>query len=351
MYKYHDIRPFESDFNRLQDFVTRNAGIMFSVSEKIHGANFQFKITGGDVTVFSREQEITDLDSFYNSGDYVRGIIPKIINLEKIVRIKYGDVLTENTVVLVYGELAGRQPNGKNIQSGIEYGEMCFYAFDIVLVDDNGEGEVSKRYLTDIAKNIICQLANVEHAPPLGMYTFEQLVNTGVPVFQSTIAGPDAGVVDEVSEIRNLAEGVIVKACYGVHDVWSLNKLVYPNGRRVIAKWKTPKWSEKKNRPPRVIKQMSEGDSVIFNEILEYLHENRLANVLSKRPTSDLKPNDFGPILGEFVQDAVKDYCLDKGVTALSEIDIDDRKLLMRSVGGEATSIIRPVWLGLIDND
>lgn len=348
MYKYQEIRPYESDFNRLQDFVLRNPKTMFSVREKIHGANFQVLVDSyGNIQYFSREQEIPELKNFYGCDVVVDRIASKISDLVSIMEIKYRDLINNKTSILVFGELAGNQSSGKRIQTGIEYGESDFYVFDIVIADETDPENVVKYYLSDIATNILCSIAGLEVAPILGAYTLEKINEIGVPCFQSQIVEGDVGVVDEESGIRNLAEGVIIKA-YDPRDIWNPKALRYNNGRRVIAKWKAKRWSEKKNRAPKVIKKMSEKDQDLFNSMIEYLHENRVAGVMSKLADQVFTPNDYGRILGLFTSDALKDYLLDVGVTSLSELDIDDRNLLMRSFNSEATDVLRPVWISTI---
>lgn len=239
------------------------------VTEKIHGANFSFWCDGTEVKVASRTQFVDG--TFFNC----QAVINKYS--ENIMRLFHG--ANQGSVLVVYGELFGG-----NIQKEVEYGEKDFKAFDVVW-----DGTP----INKLGAEEDCEAHGIGFVPILRLGSFAECLALG-NTFQSTLT--PSGYEDE-----NTSEGLVIEP---VVPSW-LN-----NGTRIYFKNKTESFSEKKRQPKeRQVFELSEEESDLMNEILEYNTSSRVLNVLSK--VGEITNKDFGKVLGLTTQDLLEDFAKD----------------------------------------
>lgn len=243
-------------------------GGLWIATEKLHGANFSFWCDGTEVKVASRTQFVDG--TFYNCqsviNQYSQGVLETFHTF-----CKEGDIL------VIYGELFGG-----NIQKEVEYGDKDFKGFDVTV---NGTPiEKTKAF------NFI-RWAGVSTVPVVHVGTFSEclaLSNT----FKSTLT-------PEGYEGDNKSEGLVIEP---VEPNW------FNNGSRIYFKNKTESFSERQAKPKQVF-ELSEDESNLLNEILEYNTPQRVSNVISK--IGQVTNKDFGKILGLTTQDLLEEYTKD----------------------------------------
>lgn len=236
------------------------------VTEKIHGANFSFWCDGEEVKVASRTQFVDG--TFYNCQSVINKYTPKILAAYKDCVVEQGQTF------VIYGELFGG-----NIQKEVEYGEKDFHAFDVVV-----DGRVlDKGWAIDLTKAI-----GIPFVPILRFGTFGECLEYG-NTFKSTLT-PE-GYLEE-----NKSEGLVIEP---VEPNW------FNNGSRIYFKNKTESFSECQAKPKQVF-ELSDEESELLNEMLEYNTPQRVSNVISK--IGAVTNKDFGKILGLTTQDLLEEY-------------------------------------------
>lgn len=278
--------------------------------EKVHGSNFSFIAEnhykeGVSVTPAKRSSTIgknaAGRYEFYNCHDVVEMYKGAVVELSEFFE----------SSLQIYGELYG-----EGVQKEIDYGPKDFVAFDIMLHDG--------KFLPHETVEIACSRVGIPVVPEIARGTLDEMLNVERE-FNSVIASGDSQV----------AEGLVIKPL--TQDVY-LN-----NGSRAIIKNKSQKFSEKKNKAHKKPFKLPDNVTPIFEHFVTYLNANRLNNVLSK--VGCVSQKDFGKVTGMLVQDAKEEFERDE-----YEIDKDDWELMAKSVGREASTVIRADWLNILDN-
>ena len=268
-------------------------------TEKLHGANFSFWCDGTEVKVASRTQFVDG--TFFNCQAVINEYSPKVLEL-------FHNIPNNPKVITIYGELFGG-----NIQKEVEYGEKDFRAFDLVV-----DGEVVDKVKAQV---VLETVANIPFAPVVHIGTFTNclaLSNT----FKSALTP-----VSYLEE--NTSEGLVIEP---VIPTW------FNNGSRVYFKNKTESFSERQAKPKQVF-ELSEEESNLLNEMLEFNTPQRVSNVISKIGVVTNK--DFGKILGLTTQDILEDFT--KETERDPKVEAQDNwkqflKLLQNEVGKEVRS-------------
>lgn len=273
-------------------------GGLWIATEKLHGANFSFWCDGTEVKVASRSQFVDG--TFYNCqaviNEYSQGVL-------ETFRTFYN----EGDILVIYGELFGG-----NIQKEVEYGEKDFKGFDVTV---NGTP------LEKLQAFNIIRWAGISTVPVIGTGTFSEclaLSNT----FESVLT-------PEGYEGENRSEGLVIEP---VEPNW------FNNGSRIYFKNKTESFSERQAKPKQVF-ELSEDESSLLNEMLEYNTPQRVSNVISK--IGQVTNKDFGKILGLTTQDLLEEYTKDteKDPKQIAEDNWKQfLKLLQSEVGKEVRS-------------
>lgn len=299
--------------------------VRVTAREKIHGANFAFWFDGIEHKQSSRNDFIEDagLDNFYDCRDVVMKYRPCMVEL--FAFLKFSMPIQS---IAVFGELAGDMKSGKSIQKGIKYGPMDFYVFDIRVTYTDGRID----YLSE----------PIEHEYLHFGFKTAPIVYIGFGVREEEILSLDNSFQSMILEIDepNIAEGFVIKFDYtGLTN----GPIRFNNGKRLIIKSKNEKWSEKgaKKSAPRVV-TLSERDRALYEEVSQYLTENRVQNVLSKIGEPSWK--DFAKVSGLVVADALKDFEQD-GFT----FEPDNDKLTKKYIAGTAADVVRDLFKAIIE--
>lgn len=274
--------------------------------EKVHGANFSFVVGDGGVIPAKRSGPV-ELNEHGNYDFY--GCHP-IVEKYRDRAVMVSEVVGKS--VQIFGELYG-----EGVQKGVDYGPKDFVAFDIMTEDG-----------TYLAWPIVCYLCDsvgIPKAPVLGTGTLTEMLEIS-PEFFSAISPRD----------DQKAEGVVIKP-------WQKD-VRFGNGSRPIIKNKSQAFSEKKEKVAKKPYVMPENLVEIYQDFCQYITENRLRNVLSK--VGEVSQKDFGKVSGAFVKDAKDEFERDE-----YEINKDDWKGISKSVGKEASNLIRKHWLNILDNN
>lgn len=205
---YHKI-PYKLSQNPPQ-------GLLYVVTEKVHGANFSV-ITNGVEVKFSKRSRILDLEEpFFQFQRLSRELTKDALELFSLSPRK-GDLL------VVYGELCGGQyPHSsvpvvaglKPVQSGIYYApDLKFVVFDIAMLNS----EAVPSWFSFDEMRSYGKRCNFDVVEPLHIGTKKTAFSFS-PRFQSSISR-QFGLPQIPS---NLAEGVVVKPIDGTRFIVKL---------------------------------------------------------------------------------------------------------------------------------
>lgn len=277
------------------------------VTEKIHGANFSFWCDGTEVKVASRTQFVDG--TFYNCqaviNRYCEGVLQTFHTFYK-----------EGDILVIHGELFGG-----NIQKEVHYGEKDFRAFDVSI---NGAP------LHKVKAFSIIRWAGIQTAPVLHVGTLKECLEMD-NTFQSTLT-------PEGYEGGNISEGLVIEP---VEPSW------FANGSRVYFKNKTESFSEKNRQPKeKQVFELSDQESDLMNELLNYNTEQRVSNVISK--IGQITNKDFGKILGLTVQDMLEDFTKDTERDAKVEAE-DNWKQFHKLLSAEVGKVVRKLFVTHIE--
>jgi len=249
----------------------------WAVTEKVHGANFSFVYSNGEIKYAKRTGFIKPDENFYNYQVILPENLPKINNVVEQVK----KLCPEHKMIIVYGELFGGsypefQSKYKPIQRGIYYSpELHFYAFDIYVVEEK------LKYYLDFEKSLdIFKSSGILYAEPMAIFddlnsaiNYPVGFNTGLP---KKFGLPELKI--------NKTEGIVVKSMTD----------------RYIVKVKIPEFSE----------IAYTDNSVTTNDIYKiaetHITNNRYDNVVSK-----VGEEDKSLIYTMFVEDIMSELCID----------------------------------------
>lgn len=265
------------------------------VVEKVHGANFSIWISNNEIKFAKRSGFITD--NFYN----YQNIAEKLKTCIRKLNI-------DN--VAVFGELCGGyyphsdvtvNPNAKRIQREVHYSPNTeFIAFDIYY---------DKKFLPFQEKQKLLQNAEFTTLNPLFSGTLEECLNFDIK-FDSTIPL----LLNLPSISPNTAEGVVI-----IPENFHRTK----RGSRVIIKKKNIGFME---APVNKIKKDFTEINNVIQDILTYVNQNRINNMISKEGIEISKNKLYGLVCKDVFQDYYKDN------PDVREIINPHRKLVTRNI-------------------
>ncbi|MGI6290865.1 MAG: RNA ligase, Rnl2 family [Bacteroidales bacterium] len=270
----------------------------YVVQEKVHGANLSFITNGKDIISAKRTELITDDENFYNSKYVQQNYESKVFQMYKLISEKYTDVKQ----ITIFGELFGGiypHPNVKKIstaiavQKGIYYSpDNEFYAFDI-LVNSN-------QYLDTDTINSLFESIGFLYAKTLFRGSLNECLE-----YPNNFSSKISKWLNLPDLQQNICEGVVIRP---------IQPNFLRNGSRVLIKNKNEKWMENNNFIDKNIlksffnqqETLSDDAQILCEEILKYITENRLENVISKIGT--ITPKDYGKLLGLYCKDTLEDF-------------------------------------------
>ena len=163
------------------------------VTEKIHGANVCFIVTGEDIACAKRKALLGEGDEFYGFRQVRERLRERLLELGSIA----AGELPGTESVAIYGELFGGgyphpdvapEPDVQPIQTGVYYSPRIeFCAFDIA-VDFSAEAKRERLWLDFNVFSDMCERADLFSSVPLAIGSQADALNYRVG-FDSTIPG------------------------------------------------------------------------------------------------------------------------------------------------------------------
>jgi len=324
----------------------------WSVSEKVHGANFSIWYDG-EIMKAGKRSSFLDTrgtgENFYNYVKVLEDNRERIITLYNYIMSTKGDWDTTTLEIVVYGEIMGgnyphpditKNLTAKSVQSGIYYSpDNHFYVFDITV---NGE------YLhLNFANNLFDHLGFL-YAKELFHGTLSEALkfpNDGLsqiykefdlPELKAGMMGKNKNGEDNI----NIMEGVVLRP---------VQPVILKSGSRVIFKNKNNKWSEhnQTKKPKAPSEPLQRQAQLVYEDVSAYLSENRLHNVISK--FGEVKQKEFGKLLALFIRDTIMDYHKDGGIDDWNKLDKPDVKRINKLINKDGAFLIRENFVNIID--
>jgi len=278
------IRLFGDDINKT----------LWSVTEKIHGANFSFLVSPKDkIRYFTRNQEITGSD-FYNAMDTIEYIMEKLQSIQKLVD-KYG------YTVRLFGELYG-----SGIQKGVQYPSGRFYkVFNLMINDRMVTEAVMRAYMERVGlKDLV--------VPLLDLVSFEEALNYNIR-FNTTYHDKD----------HNFCEGIVIKPY--------TKTFVDGNGSFFYIKKKNEEFKEKqKTRKVKTETQYTDEVNKWRETFLSYIHNDRMESVFSKEGRIE-SFKDIGKYISEIHKDALDTFNKEESDWDADKYTKNERKYIFNS--------------------
>ena len=286
------------------------------VTEKVHGANFGFRVEDQEVTLQKRTSDLKLTDNFYNSDSEYKKHSDDIKNIADGYTENHNRQMRKNfpnenhrliKSVTFFGEIfGGRYPhddvkpviNQTKVQNGVWYSpENEFYLFDIMITFlDDSYVYVTFKEMEDIIKTYIDHEPSFLVSAPLFIGSFDEALKY-THEFNTTI--PVALGLPEIDD--NICEGTVVKP----YD----KQAFLGNGSRVILKNKNKVFAERTNtKPPKIHieEAITPEMQAEIDIVASFINTNRLRNVLSK--IGPVENKDFGKIMKDFTTDIKEDF-------------------------------------------
>jgi Rnl2 family RNA ligase len=294
---------------------------------KIHGANFSIWFDGNTARFAKRSGFIGEGENFYNFRELEEDLTEKVKHLFNLISRTPSEIV-------VYGELFGgsypdHKSNTKAVQKGVYYTpDIAFHAFDLM---------IDGKYCTVDVKNRYFEQAGITFCEPLFRGSFRDALEFN-PVFED----PTHKKFGLPSIEGNMSEGVVLKP---------VSPAFFATGSRVILKNKNPDFSEKKNTKKNgnketVVIDVSDQAKEELQNILLFVTENRLRNVLSK--IGEVTNKDFGRVIKDFNEDILEDY-LKEYAQSYQELEHSEQKIITKTMNKSASKLLRDNFLNIID--
>ena len=245
--------------------------IVWGVTEKIHGANFQVYVDNDKFLVGSRNRFLSETDNFHGLQALVEDYKHDILWLKNRI--------CPELPLTLYGEVYG-----DGVQKEVKYckhNKIVF--FDI---------KRGTQYVPYIAAMVAFKEADLPYMPLLYTHlgNIKRIVERCDTKFNSTFA---EGEYKELED--NICEGVVIRPIGA--DFFT------PLGSRVIIKKKNEEFFEKrtipKAKPDRFVDYTKD-----LTLAIPYINENRFNSVFSK---DVYEKKNFGEFIKAYMQDVVED--------------------------------------------
>jgi Rnl2 family RNA ligase len=318
------------------------------VTEKVHGSNISFWMNPEGIKPAKRTSFLIPEDGkFFNYDSVMEIYMENFRTLYLMAKDMTDDLVeqgklevNEETSVVLYGEIFGgyydhleveKVADALKVQKGVQYcPHNDFYAFDL---------KINGHFLNYDLFREFMEATGFLYAKELHRGNFESCLSYPNE-FQTTI--PSMFGLPEIKD--NVCEGIVIKPVYTSY---------FPNGSRVILKNKNEKFKEvskkrKHNKKPKKKEDntLNEEQEKIFENIQEYITENRLKNVISH--IGEINNKMFGKLTGLFTKDVMDDFCKDNN--SLEVIDKEDRKKIQKNVSNSCADLVRKNFCNIVDN-
>lgn len=278
--------------------------MLFQITEKIDGSNFQIEIKKNSVRYGKRTAWLSDDESFFDWQTIVRQT-----KVMKFIESVQNSIVNKTEQINIYGELFG-----PGIQKRILYGETK----DIRLFEmkENHNWISPKEMESFMIRHNAIEL----HVPIL---TVVKGLTTAINFNTET----PTKLCYNALEAKEM-EGVVIKPYEGA---------IYYRNSHVIIKKKNKVFGEKvgvkvKDHKPKVFTELQK-------EFITYLNENRMCSIISQHG-EPIAPKDIGKYIGLLSQDAFNDFAKDKGWD-VHTMDKKDKKNYLSLVGSYGSKLIK----------
>lgn len=301
---------------------------IWTVTEKIHGANFSVMLNDYDELVCcKRSGEILPDEKFFSYQEVVRKYGENIKRL-----IKHFRGLHQTNNVQVFGEIYGGNSNDQvkskfgSIQKEVFYTPEIEFAMFQVLIN------------TDTWMNVFDVMLEgavygVPVAPRLFVGTLNEALNY-TNEFNSVVAKNHGYVFD-----NNTCEGVVIEP---------ITPLMLSNGSRVIIKNKNSKFTERKSTPKTFNvndNRLDENTKQLLTEVESLINMNRVNAVTSK--IGEVTQKDIGKLIGLTSKDVLDEldkltqYSENLTDTQISQVNKTCNKLVSNFIKAHLSEIIK----------
>lgn len=298
----------------------------WAVTEKIHGANSQLCWNKEDNKIHYGSRSNFVEENFFN--------LKAVTEIYEEAIISYCNLKGLDSFI-VYGEIFGgnykhenveKTLNASKVQKGVYYcPQNYFLAFDIRV---NGE------YL-DVEDFInTCEVLGIQYIP-IDIYRgqeIKELLITLKPIMESPSNIHKLFNLPTIED--NIREGVVIKPLHEARTRY---------GERVIIKYKNDRFTEVSREPrEKTVIVLEEEVQVVLDNILPYVTENRLVNVLSHM-SPEISIKDFGAVMLAFLDDIYGEFGKDSG--ELNTLENFQLKILNKELSRPASKIVRKALL------
>lgn len=347
--KYSKIINYESDL-LMREII--NAGYTddtyeWVMTEKVHGANFSFSVTGETVLCAKRSGYLSDDARFYNFQHVKNELSASIQKAFSLIKLESPEV----EQVVFYGELFGglyphpdvpRDSRFTHVQKGVYYSPAVhFYLFDIFV---KGKSFMDLDNFLKIAQN-----SGFIYSKPLKRGKFAELIAFNVNSFVSTL--PSQLGYPELPQ-SNIAEGVVLKL---VHNKYVKSGRVMVKIKSEAFKEVTGVYNTKKNSEPKLKLKSESKVSLpknlqdLYDNLLRYVTENRLRNVLSKIGPVTTGNKEFSKVVGSLAKDTLEDFSND--FPSWKELVKEDQKKCTAKLSTIVTNLVTKHWPSIISGE
>lgn len=306
------------------------------VTNKIHGANFQFITDGLTVWCASKNGLLGEGDNFFNYQRVLEKYRERVLEVFGVISRTSSVPVSE---ISLHGELFGgtynhpdvaRVPGASKIQKGINYTpDNDFYLFDVkidgVLCDYD--------FAMGLSHYFGCPYAN-----ELKRGTLQECLE-----YPNDFQDPTHKFYGLPTIEDNITEGTVIRPVkplfIGAPDD--------EHFKRIILKNKNEKWTEKAHAPKKVVGVTDLSDEVQaqISHLNEFITENRLDNVISH--FGEVQDKEFGKFIGEFSQDVWEDYINEYG-SGYDKLEDAEQKLISKWNARLCAGFLRPKFKQIV---
>lgn len=319
------------------------SNILYQVTEKIHGANFQFIVKGKGIFIGKKTSLLIEKNQkkFYRSDIIFDKYKEDIKKLSDYIKTQFNNVNT----VRIYGELFGgayqhpdveKNNEAVRVQKGIWYcpfNDFAIFDISIESVEEKERQFLNQNWVVETVKKF-----NLKHVPVIATnLTFDEAIKIPNDSLSQVYKFYD---LPEIKD--NIIEGVVIKP---------VEPLYLNNGDRVILKNKNEKHSENNNSKNKTTKtiNMTKQMKEVYEDLQSRITENRLKNVISH--IGHIKQNEFGKLLAEMNKDVIEEHIKESNIS-LNEIkEKNNRKVITKMLNGDIATLIRKHFVNIVDGE
>ncbi|XP_066910287.1 RNA-editing ligase 2, mitochondrial-like isoform X2 [Clytia hemisphaerica] len=312
--KFIEYEKMQNSFSRL--IVTKEMEkAEWTVTEKIHGANFSFHINKDEVKVARRRDFLNENENFFNhlDAEFMRTYPEKMRQVFEDVVKRYTDKQIKH--ITVWGEIFGGhyKVDGETlkgvkkcspVQLEVLYTpNIEWVAYDISYKTADSETTKQEYLDYDVALDVF-KTYEIFHLKPLFVGKMNEALDYNLK-FDSTL--PKILGFPELPKGSNIVEGVVAKPMKNLKCTDQ-----YDEETRAIVKLKNPGFTETKPMPKARDAKKGGKPPKLISKIMAYATEARLNNAISKHgaPTED---EVIKRIVKEFVDDIFEDIETEDG--------------------------------------